>query len=299
MRSQWAFIFLIATFAGCEKKRDQSNPIADMNPVSQVETGPVENYRFRNERLVQYEQHVGGLPSDDIFSITTARQTFDTMFMREDQPTRDSAYYIFEYFYTKVEYAVADAHANDTTGLDSLVFAQGPVSKRLQEFERMLHENGFQIDITEGFSYIKKDRKYVRKHFYKYLSPLMIKFLDQLEKENEEGYMDDGGLSIEPRTLVDRVIFWENFIEQNPDCLFKILPQELKESYTATLITGADNTPLYLSDDHPLNDYYRDAYDYLFQYYPESSTSKRLRSYYASLLTRDTTAIRKFRERYF
>jgi hypothetical protein len=125
----------------------------------------------------------------------------------------------------------------------------------------------------------------------------MIQYLEQLNQENKEGYGEDGGLIIEPNILVDRAVWWERFTMEHPDFIFKLLPRQLQQSYTSTLITGQDNTPLFYDEGGPLEEYYKTAYDYLLSKHADSETAKMLRPYYAALVKSDTAAIKSLRRK--
>lgn len=148
-----------------------------------------------------------------------------------------------------------------------------------------------------GTTCVKQNRGFI-KRFYKQLSPALASYLEQRNKEVSVGFWEDGGLTIEPEELVDRIIWWENFNRENPQFIFKKLANDLQRIYTTSLITGEDNTPLFFDEGQRLDNYFRLAYDHLFFKYYNSETAKLLKSYYASLKSRDHAEIKKFQKSY-
>ncbi len=59
--------------------------------------------------------------------------------------------------------------------------------------------------------YIDRDVKMIRKCFYAHLSEPTKLFFDQYEKEDLEGFSEDGGLIISLTALAERIGFWISF----------------------------------------------------------------------------------------
>jgi hypothetical protein len=270
-----------------------------IQPESQSDLEPSENYIFHDPRLEEYENFIYNLDISDADNIRVATVKFKSLFDRKEKEVCDSAVYLFEALYSRVHVTLNNHHGEDTTNYDSLVIYDTAVfklSKNLTNYSDKLSRNGFMIALTEGGTFIKQDRDYVKEHFYSYLGTVMVAYLTQLNKENKEGFGVDGGLAIDPQTLVDRIVWWETFRKSNPKFIFKSNPLILQRIYTISLITGEDNTPLYYGEGQPLSEFYKTAYDYLFKTYPETETARLLRPYYSALIKLDTSAIRKFQQ---
>jgi hypothetical protein len=297
-------VIFISCGSGSEKLSDSqvavdSTAVTSAPAAFQEKRDRTVKYFLKDPQLNEYQQFINELNIADIDNIQLATKKFRELFANSQKEICDTAIYLFEGFYSRVHYKIDDIHTADTTNYDSLVDAEASsstrLSKKLTDYAARLSTNGFQVSMTEGITYIKKNRAYVEEHFYSYLTPLMVSFLTQLDKENREGFQEDGGLTIEPIALVDRIVWWEKFSQANPTFIFRQMPYDRQEVYTTTLITGEDNTPLYYEEGQPLDVFYKTAYDYLFEKYPESQTATFLRSYYTSLVRLDTAQIRKFR----
>ena len=61
--------------------------------------------------------------------------------------------------------------------------------------------------------------------------------------------MEDAGIIITPQQYIDRVIWHEKFIADNPDFILLKNCKAYKKAYLTYLLTGIDNTSLYDYDD--------------------------------------------------
>ncbi len=160
---------------------------------------------------------------------------------------------------------------------------------------------GLTLGQLRAKTYVDKNRDYIEKNFYSLLTQPMVKYLELLNRDNKEGFTEDGGMVIKPITLVDRIIRWERFNEENPNFIFRKDLAYLSHTYVRVIITGQDNTPLYWYNENggiKINEYFKEAYDYLLKTYPDSKATKLLTPYYTALTLSDfTTVIRKFKAR--
>jgi hypothetical protein len=265
----FSLILLLSLTISCQKKKPEESSEAAIDTLAAIaENGEQEeDYTFHNEKLVAYKDFIDHLDAFKADNMQVAADKFKSTFKGADPVTCDSAYYIFEGYYSLTDDRLDEVHSNDSTSnYDSLVMENpGPLSKKLSDYRDKLKKNGFRVATTEGTTYIEKDRSFIKDNFYHYLTPVMVQYLDQIDKENEEGYWEDGGLVIGPTVLVDRIIWWEFFTKQNPGFIFKNLPNQKEQLYMASLITGEDNTPLYQDEaTMELTGYFKEAYQYLF-----------------------------------
>ncbi|NOT75749.1 MAG: hypothetical protein HOP08_12555 [Cyclobacteriaceae bacterium] len=256
----------------------------------------LENYSFRDPNLADYQQYLESLDKSKVENVADATRKFNELFASRSKAMCDSAYYLFEKFYSGVDDKINEQSYD---GFDSLFLGSSngekiKLSKRITDFDNKYRSNGFQPAWTEGIVYLTKDREYVKQNFYQQLTPLMIEYLDQLNKENQQGFQEDGGIIIEYNTLVDRTVWWERFNKNNPTFIFKQTPSDKQKIYTWTLITGADNTPIFQSPNGGFSEDFKGAYDYMFVKYPDSETATLLRPYYSYLVRWDTAGIRKY-----
>jgi len=295
------YLLAIVLFTACESKKTEQSAQASSDTLERGADKPVlTDLSFHEPRLLHYQRYLNDLDRKEAENISAATSKFKELFKPGEQSYCDSAYFLFNVFYAQVNDAINDLHFNQATpDYDSLImnFENQTVrlSKKLTDYNDKLKSNSFEMSATEGMTFIKQDRDFVNANFYSFLTPVMTTFLEQVNRENKEGFWDDGGLVVEPQTLIDRIVWWENFERENPNFLFRSAPATIK-MYTSSVITGEDNTPLFWEENGPLDVYYTTAYDYLFEKYPHSRASKLLKPYYTSLVEHDTASIRQFRE---
>lgn len=69
-------------------------------------------------------------------------------------------------------------------------------------------------------------------------------FITRMAKDNQEVLIGDAALTISWAELVDRALFWENYIKQYPKGYFTADAKELFAEYTDYIFFGLDNTPV-------------------------------------------------------
>jgi hypothetical protein len=151
-----------------------------------------------------------------------------------------------------------------------------------------LRENGFTIDMTEGNTYIKQDRRFLSKYFYPHVSATMKEYLVQVNKENEEGFIEDAGLQITPTVLGKRILFWESFLKNHPAFTFNNNIRENQRGYTTFLLEGFDNSPVIDNNTKKISADYKAAFDNILTTAPQSKLAGLVRPYYDALRKNDS-----------
>jgi hypothetical protein len=290
------FIFSCTLISCQTKKVSEDNEISyDTLPTTLSFPKYQDRYVFRNESLLEYQKILNRLDSLTVDNTKVAATKFDSLFADADMATCDSAYYLFEKFYSKMLQGLNELHTKNQVRFDSLIFykEESKHSQFLNDYTASLGKNGFFVSSSEGMTFVKEDRSFVNDNFYKKLSSAMIEYLSQLDKENERVYWDDGALIIEPSELVDRLIWWENFNKSNLH-LFRKNAVQWEKIYLYSLVLGEDNTPIYHYDDPKLNEYFESAYNYLFDKYPNSKYSGFLKNYHIAFIKSDTIVVNKY-----
>ncbi len=296
--------FVLLTLIACVKPKEESS---SASPDPAVVTATLASTNVyppilvpHNPLLTKYYDFLNTLDDSNPYSMRIAVDSFPVSLPNQSE-FKDTAYYVFEVFYTHVHYRLNEDHNGWSNVYDSLMLEEGEmkISKRLQAYGDSLSNNGFRVEMAEGGTYVAKDYSFVFKEIKSYLSPVMNQYLTQLHKENDEGFENDGGLTIEPENLADRVAWWEKFNDAYPQFIFPG-GRVLYDEYVETLMTGTDNTPHYYMTEGinkpTLNSYYVTAYNHLFSHYPESNASQLLRPYYDLLIEYDTARAKRYRQ---
>ncbi len=226
--------------------------------------------------------------------MSKAADKYTSLFKGQPSSMADSGYVIFEKFYRRVDNTINEIHFQDSTDYKPLVLVYDEpnplaLTQKLKDYNNKMIANGFEVDMTEGATYLKQDRDFIAKHFYSFISPVLKEYLVQVNKDHKEGFSEDGGLTISPVQLADRVIWRENFLRKHPDFIFRKSAESERKSYLATLFEGMDNTPVLSFEDGKLDPSYAEAYQYLQKKAPQSPASKLIKPYFAALQKQDTS----------
>lgn len=250
----------------------------------------------------EYETFVDGLNKGKISNSTVAMKKYQELFKDADKATCDSGFVVFHKFYEELadfenEYVYKNAELQKTVWNQTDENGKSePMPKAFQNLERKVKPNGYRLEFPEGMISIGYDRSFIAKHFYKYVSPEMRKFLKELDYENRKGFSEDAGITIDETDYVDRLIWWENFEKANPDFILKKRVTETRKSYFTFFLTGMNNTPVYwaeVSEPMEMTDYFKTAYAYLERKYPRSDTWKRTKPYQQAVFNNDRAKTEK------
>jgi len=245
--------------------------------------------KYDDVLLATYSSYLTTLDTTNWESSTVAAQKYTNLFLNTDLNTRDSAFFIFNEFYAKLDNSLDDLHEKDTTiKYDSLIVDSNHhvlnLSPKLALYYQKLTGNGFKIYMSEGDTYIGEDRDFVARWFYSYVSSPVKECLIQLNKEDKEGFEEDAGITISPKQLVDRAVWWEKFAVEYPNTSITDEAQNSWKNYTTTLLEGVDNTPVIEIGGTTLDDYYKTAYKYLQSNYPNTKTNAIISPYFKLML---------------
>ena len=241
-----------------------------------------------NILLKKYNVYINNLDNSDVNSSSNSISRFKELFKDEDKILCDSAFVIFNNLYEKLDSNLNELHEKDTTNYESLVqITQNDktpkISKKLSDYSQKLKNNGFEVSEEEGITFIQKDRDFISKNFYPYISHTMKEYLSKLNQENKEGFASDAGLIIAPNIFAERIIWYENFIKNNSNFLFVSNCKENRKNLLTFSIIGMDNTPVFDDETNKLSEYYKDLYEYLISKYHNSQTTKIIKPYYIAL----------------
>ena len=267
-------VLLVLAAWGCGQKTQYVEPVKSVTH---------DDIFSRSLVLEEYEKYLSKLDSFNIGTSTLAVQKFRDLFENANTDTRDAGYALFEAYYEKL---TGHAGEKDTVDLEPFVYVEKSGARKLpeelQKYEEYLHNNGFQVEISEGTPFIAQDRDFIAVRFYSYVSPVVKKYLEQLNMENKEGFSEDAGIYITPKQFTERVVWWEKFVLNNPTFIMTDKAKENKKFYLSWFLRGMDNTPVLSGKE--FNEYYQTAYSYLQETFPETEARRFVSPYYQALL---------------
>ncbi len=280
MKTSYSLFILFILFSCNQSNDTKADKSIESTPIGSNATNAIS----------EYQHFISQLDTSNVQTATIAAKKYQELFTNEPPEIKDKAFVIFNAHYERLDRTINALHEKDTTNFDPLISldASGkalPISEKLKAYNDKLKRNGFEVSSSEGISYIMQDRDFFANWFYSYVSPTMKAYLLQLNKENKEGFGEDAGLIIDPKQFVDRLVWWEDFIKNDTLFILRNEAKERKKDLLTFFVNGMDNSPIVDYATNKINDYYRKAYSYLQDTYPNSETNKVVNPYFKALST--------------
>lgn len=147
-------------------------------------------------------------------------------------------------------------------------------------YTKRLAAAGLIIDNAEGSFWAMPSPDVVETHVLAKVSPMMKTYLGQYKKEILNRSAEDNGLIISCQEAAERMIFWENFAQNNPTFLLKNEAENNFIEYLNTLMYGLNNTPAYEYETNKLTAEYENAYKWLFKNHAKSKGTAAIQEVY-------------------
>ncbi|MFZ4263612.1 hypothetical protein ACFRAE_16345 [Sphingobacterium sp. HJSM2_6] len=233
-------------------------------------------------KVEKLEDYLLALDSTDVKSLTKANKKFKELFSEQDSLENDLAVLsILDYFDKVSTYATPFIFEEkvDYRPLVDIEFnkASNDIPSPLENTYETINENGLRVKETEGMFMLEVNPLYIQKEYYPFISKNLEIYLQQLGKENIEGFAQDAAIVIPFQSLVQRTIWWEDFSNSTKNSAIGKKATDLYNYYFSNLCIGMDNTPAIESEQ--IAAYFQDAYNYLKEIAPNSTTYQRLKLY--------------------
>ncbi len=305
-------LLLTAVCFGCNSS-DKKEPIKDAPKRSANATNKPPLFQYGNPVLLQYDRYVDGLDTQLVEMSSQAIDTFKLLFKDQPAEVRDTALYIFEQFHSRVSMYTYLRMETDSINYEQILYEKDEngkpykLSQKQIDRKKALDQNGFLLASSEGQTFIDPNQQFIATQFGKYVSAPMNQYLTQLGKEQKDGYEVDAGLTIEPKELAERAVWWENFSRSVENTKF-LYAKDASKQYRYVLYTvmeGMDNTPVadYVSDSTAsskiqLSEYFNTAWSYLKEKYPAAKITQTVMPYYNAFLKKDSAEISQVHEKF-
>lgn len=255
-----------------------------------------------NPKLKEYRNFLLSLNPNKFYSTSFAVNKCKELFNSEKIEVKDSAFVIFDKFYDDVQKNLNELHQNDETDYLVLFYDEKngekiKVPDIILNYKKDLIENGFDIAISEGSTYIKKDRNFISKNFYDFISPTMKQYCTFLNTVVKEETEEDGALTISPTRLAERIIWLENFTELNPNFQLNDKCKGYYKYFLFLLLNGSDHSAI-LDERDFVNQNFALAYDFITLENSNSKTSKLVLPFYQFLKNKQKSKAYDLLEKY-
>jgi hypothetical protein len=258
-------------------------------------------FTYGDTRLLDYDRYLAGLDTQKVQLGGVAFQKFKSIFAGLPPGVCDTAYVIFESFHVRLVQGVEAKLGRDSVYLEPLApEAPGQPATHLtpkqSRIKQELAANGIAFGEDEGETFLVENYPMMARQWASYVSPAMKAWLDQMAREQKEGFQDDAALTITPQQLAERTVFWEQYEQTYPHFLKTEGAADERQLLLYVLVTGMDNTELSESDS--LTDYYKTAYQYLGEHWANSKINGVIAPYAKAWQAHDTTEINRIKDLY-
>ena len=100
------------------------------------------------------------------------------------------------------------------------------------------------IDVGEGQLQYRRSPEYLAKIFAPYMPPAEQIFIENLAAQNMQPAFTESRLSIEPHEIVNRALFWEEYLKQYPNSSYRKDARYLLQRYSVFLFLGLSDSPV-------------------------------------------------------
>lgn len=286
-------LLFVLFFSACQKPQQENNErerIDNFNDTSLVRT--------ENPKLTEFRLFVQQLDSSNINSVQLAVEKFKTTFYGQQTSLCDSGFVVFQQMMDTISTYQNIKLQTDTTEYE-IYFETNQFPSKVLKYKNLLANNGFKLSNSGGMVFVEQDRSYPISLLSSMLSEPMKLYLAEIETENREGFSENAAIIISWKQHVDRIIWYENFINANPSFVFLENCKNYKKAYFSYLLTGFENTKLFIDDKQTvLNPYFNSAYSYLLQAFPNSEAAQLTTPYIETIQQNSTAARRELLKKY-
>lgn len=288
------FMLTIFMFSSCNKQSTDSKSLKDtINHFNDTILSVQEN-----PKLVAYRTFVDQLDSSNVNSVSKAVEEFKTVFANERTGLCDTAFVVFQQLLDTLELKLNHKLQEDTTDYSPLLKG-AKVPAKIKNFQQQLFLNGFRIISVDEMFYIQQYRPYVVQQIGYLLSDVMKLYLNEIDTENREGFSQNNAIIISAQQLVDRTLWYENFIKAHPDFEFINNCRAYKKAYLTYLFSGYGTTKLYSdANKTALSPYFTEAYNYLFATYQQSEVTSLIQPYFEAIRQGQHQSVRDIKKKY-
>jgi|GEM_PF-483055 len=270
------YCFLITLIIASCVSNNKENNADDSTSTNQ----DAEGHTLTN--VDKLEDYILALDSTDINSVGKAVLKFKELFQKEDTISNDKGVSLVLKYLNLVS-----LYANESTFEEDVDYSplldieinngKTDIPDELESDYKKISENGFRVRQTEGMYSLILNPFFIQEQFYPYVSSTFEIFLQQIGRENIEGYAADAAIIIPYQTLVQRTVWWETFAKNTAGTPAGAHADKVYRKYFKDLTIGMDNTPTIESQQ--ISPYFHDTYQYLKEFAPHSETYEKLENY--------------------
>lgn len=256
----------------------------------------------QNSLLKNYSTYLQSLDINKYYSNSMAANKYKELFSKTDYFLKDSAFVIYEQFYHQIGKRLNEIHVNDKTDYSILFYnlkndEKFVIPDIILNYRNDLIDNGFDIAISEGNTWIKEDWNFISRNFYSNISQTMKNYCTFLNMVMKEGTLDDGAFIVSPTRIAERIIWLEEFTKSNPRFILTEKCNGFYKYFLYLLLHGSDHSAI-LGVNDSINKEFQDAYNYITLEYNQTKTATYVTPFYEFLKNKQKSKAYTLLEKY-
>lgn len=252
------------------------------------------------DSLQVFQSYIGSLNPNDISTLDKSAERYRQLFEKSSVFTRDTAFILFWRYYVTVADSlgakyVQDEKYNSFINIKNFDVASSKNEKLKQSLinkNKNLNENdfktlkkinhyGYKFDIIEGIILVSvANPKFILENFSGLISQGLKSYITKAIEEIDTAGNLDAPATSSPDEIANRLLWWENFINNNQDFFLIDDCFSTYDGYLYTLMMGTDYNPAFNSQDQKLNEKFKKAYEMIINHHKGTKAATIIAEYY-------------------
>jgi acyl carrier protein phosphodiesterase len=252
------------------------------------------------DTLQIYQNYINTLNANDISTLDNSVNKYRQLFEKSSAFEKDSAFIIFWRYYVTVADSLGAKYVQNEKynsfinikHFDEASTKNEKLKQTLLEKNKDLNEKdfnilksvnhyGYKFDSIEGIILVSiTDSKFILNNFTGLISVSLRQYITKVIEEIDSAENSDSAPPVTLNELVSRTLWWENFINNNPnfflidDCIATY------NSYLYALMIGTGRLQAFDSNDQMLNDNFRKIYERIMTHHKGTKAAEIISKYY-------------------
>ena len=250
--------------------------------------------------LLFFQNYVNSLDPNDLLTLDKSVTKYKQLFEKSSVSKRDTAFIIFWRYYVTVADSLGAKYVQDEKyhlffnikNFDEASSKNEKLKQNLINKNKNLNESdfkmlkrinyyGYKFDMIEGVILVSiADPKFILNNLSGFISQALKSYIVKVIEEIDTAGNSDTAQAISPDELANRLLWWENFINNNQEFFLIDDCFQTYDGYLYTLMQGTDNNPAFNYNDQKLNEKFRKVYEKIINHHKGTGAAEVIAKYY-------------------
>ena len=252
------------------------------------------------DTLQIFQNYISTLNPNDITTLDRSANRYRQLFEKSSSFTKDTAFIVFWRYYVTVADSLGAKYVQDEKyisfvnikGFDEKSSKNERLKQTLLNRNKNLNENDFQIlkkinhygykfDMIEGVILVSvADPGFILNNFSGLISHGLKLYITKVLEEIDAAGNPEAEIHNSPDEIVNRLLWWERFINNNPNFFLIDDCYSTYDGYLFTLMLGTVSNPAFNSTDQKLNEKFKKAYEKIINHHKGTKAAAMITQYY-------------------